>query len=74
MKIERAVILMILSKDQEQRWTRTALGHDFSDIEPEALDRALLNLEHMGVIERPGDTIRASRAIERLDELGLIGI
>ncbi len=74
MKIERAIILQILSEDREHEWTRTALGHEFPEIKPEILDEALLNLEHMGVIERPGDTVRASRAVERLDELDLIGL
>jgi DNA-binding HxlR family transcriptional regulator len=74
MEIERAVLLQILSEGPEHRWTRAALGHEFPEIEPETLDEALLNLEHMGVIERPGDTVHASRAVERLDELDLIGI
>jgi hypothetical protein len=71
---ERAVVLQVLAETGEDRLSRAALGQRLADIAPDALDGALLRLEHTGVLERSGETVRASDAARRLDELELIGV
>lgn len=72
--IRRAVILQILGEDCKKRWSAAELRRELYNIEPHALNNALLMLEHAGVLERAGETVCASRAARRLDELGLIGV
>jgi DNA-binding HxlR family transcriptional regulator len=71
---ERAIVLQLLRDDHEQRWVRLELAQEISDIEPQAIDEALARLERDGLLCREGDSVWASRAARRLDELELIGI
>jgi hypothetical protein len=73
-KIERAIVLHALDNDRQTLWTHAALERELSDVAPETLDKALLNLERAGAIERSCETVWASHAAQRLDELGLIGV
>lgn len=73
-KVERAVILQILSKGREQRLSHAELKRELSDIAPEALNKVLLSLARAGAIERSHETVWVSRAAQRLDELDLIGV
>jgi len=72
--VQRAVVLQILSEDREKRWSAPELGRELYNLDPDTLDNALLMLEYAGVLERAGETVYASRAARRLDELGLIGV
>jgi len=72
--VQRAVILQILAEDSEKRWSAAELRRELYNTEPHALHNALITLEHAGILERAGETVYASRAARRLDELGLIAV
>ncbi len=72
--VERAIVLQILRDDHEERWTRAELAQEIPDFEPAVLDEALVCMERDGVLHREGDSVWATRAARRLDELELISI
>lgn len=72
-RLERAIVLQLLRDDREQEWSGPQLAVEI-DAEAPALERALRSLERDCVLCLGQDTIRVSRAIRRLDELGLLGI
>jgi DNA-binding HxlR family transcriptional regulator len=72
--VRRAIILRILSEDREKRWSTAELRRELYNIEPHALNNALIMLEHEGVLQRAGETVYASRAAHQLDKLGLIAV
>ena len=72
--VQRAVILQILAEDSEKRWSAAEVRRELYNTEPHALHNALIMLEHAGVLQRAGETVYASRAARRLDELGLIAV
>jgi hypothetical protein len=72
-KLERAIILQLLSDDGARRWSRTELAGAL-DAEPDALEGALVELSNVGVVDIAGAEVWASVAARRIDELGLIGI
>ena len=72
--VRRALVLQILSGDREKRWSAPELGRELYNLDRDALDNALLMLEHAGILERTGETVYASRAARLLDELGLIAL
>jgi DNA-binding HxlR family transcriptional regulator len=72
--VERAIVLQILSDDHEQHCPRSELKRAIYDVEPATLERALVRLEHEGVLHLEGSGVRASRAVRRLDELELVGL
>jgi predicted transcriptional regulator len=72
-KLERAIILRLLSEQGAERSSReqieAALGR-----EADTLERVLERLEQVGLVCREGADIWASTAARRTDELGLIAI
>ncbi len=72
--VERAIVLHTLRDDHQERWARTELAREISDLQPAVLDEALAHLERDGVLHREESTVWATRAARRLDELQLIGI
>lgn len=72
--LERAIVLLALDNNGQTLWTHRELENELSDFTPEALNKALLSLERAGAIERSVETVWASHAARRLDELGLIGV
>jgi DNA-binding MarR family transcriptional regulator len=72
-RIERAIVLVLLSEKDEPRCScaqlERALQADVS-----ALERALERLSEAGLIGRAGAELWASSAARHLDELGLIAI
>jgi predicted transcriptional regulator len=72
--LERAIVLQIIRDDHNDDWTRTELTAELGDADPIAVRVALTRLEEEGVIEFAGETVRASRATVRLNELDVIAI
>lgn len=72
-RLERAIVLLLLSDDHRQAWSPEHLAAEL-EADPPTLGRALDRLTQAGVVEFAGAAVRASRATRRLDELGLIGI
>jgi hypothetical protein len=73
-RVERAIVLQLLRDDRAPCWAPKELAREISDFQPVQLDAALARLERDAVVHREGDTVRASRAVRRLDELELISI
>jgi hypothetical protein len=73
-RIERAIVLQLLRDDHNERWSRTELESEVSDVEPSALSRAVERLERHGVMVALDDWVLASRCAWHLDELGLVGV
>jgi hypothetical protein len=73
-RIERAIILQFLRDDHEHRWSRAELEVEISSIEVLDISDALARLDQDGIVRISGESAWASRAIRRLDDLGLIAI
>jgi DNA-binding HxlR family transcriptional regulator len=73
-KVERALVLQVLSEDHAERWSRVELARAISDCDPSVLDRALARLHSEGVLHQDGSEVWASRAVRVMDQLELIGI
>jgi hypothetical protein len=56
------------------RWSRAELDVEISNVEPLDISDALARLDQDGIVRISGESAWASRAVRRLDELGLIAI
>lgn len=72
-RLERAIILQLLSDEGERRCSSAQLAVALN-AEAQAFDAALRHLAEAGVVCLEGTEVWASAAARRLDELGLIGI
>ncbi len=72
--LERAVVSQSLREDRAEGWRRAELAAELDDADPIAIRNALTRLEEEGVIEFARETVRASRAVVRLNELDMIAI
>jgi hypothetical protein len=72
--LERAIVLQTIRDDHDDGWARIELAAELGDADPIAVRVALTRLEDEGVIEFAGETVRASRATMRLNELDMIAI
>jgi hypothetical protein len=72
-RLERAIVLVLLSEDDGARqWSRAELG-DGMGVQERELGAALNGLLGAGVLLRDEDRVWPSAAARRLDELELIG-
>jgi DNA-binding GntR family transcriptional regulator len=72
--LERAIVSQILREDRHDGWRRSELAAELGDADPVAIRAALTRLEQEGVVEFAGETVRASRAAVRLNELDMIAV
>jgi hypothetical protein len=72
--IERVIILQFLRDDHGDRWSRAELEVEISNVEPLDISDALARLDQDRIVQISGESAWASRAVRRLDELGLIAI
>ncbi len=72
-KLERAIVLELLSSEDERAWScadlAVALGAGERDVE-----EAVRRLRDVGILCASAGGVTVARAAVRLDELGLIGI
>lgn len=73
-RLERAIVMQLLRDDCAERWLIAALRSELWDFAPAMLERALVGLEDAGVVCRAGESVWASRATRRLDELDVLAI
>jgi hypothetical protein len=73
-RTQRVVVLQVLRNDRGNCWSRSELDDELGDLEALAIVRALGSLQEAGVLQVEGDSLSASRAARRLDELELIGV
>jgi hypothetical protein len=72
-RLERVIILALLSGDGERRWSCAELAAELG-AEAQTLQDAAGRLSEAGVVCLAGTEVWASSAARRMDELGLIGI
>jgi DNA-binding GntR family transcriptional regulator len=72
-KLQRAIVLELLSDDGGKRLSRVALGEQLG-VPAVELDTALSGLHAVGVVCLREQDVWVSTPIRRLDELRLIGI
>jgi hypothetical protein len=72
--IERAILLQCLRDDHGNCWSRSELEVEISNVEPLDISDALARLGQDGIVQISGESVSASRAVRRLDELRLIAI
>jgi hypothetical protein len=73
-RVERAIVLQFLRNDHEHRWSRAELEVEISNVEPLDIGDAVARLDHDGIVRVSGESVWATRAVRRLDELGLIAM
>jgi len=73
-RVERAIILQFLRDDHEHRWSRAELEVEISNIDALDINDVLASLNQNGIVRISGESVWASHAVRRLDELGLIAI
>jgi ribosomal protein S19E (S16A) len=73
-RLERAIVLQTLREDRGGGWGRAELAAELAGADPIAIRTALTRLEEEGVVESAGETVRASRAAMRLNDLDMIAI
>ena len=73
-RTQRAVVLQLLRDDHEASWARSELEAKLGDTGAQEIACALACLQEAGVVEPEGDSLSASPAARRLDELALIGV
>ncbi|HEV3319771.1 MAG TPA: hypothetical protein VG053_08600 [Solirubrobacteraceae bacterium] len=72
--LERAIVLQTLRDDRDDGWRRVELAAELGSADPIAIREALTRLEGENVIEFAGETVRASRATVRLNDLEMIAV
>jgi DNA-binding HxlR family transcriptional regulator len=72
--IQHLIVLLVLSDDHDERWSRAELKAELDDPEPQVISNALEHLEGAGVVHLDGEQVWASRCVRHLDALGSIGI
>jgi DNA-binding HxlR family transcriptional regulator len=72
--VERAIVLLLLRDDHEERWSCAELEAELGDAESSGLSAAVERLERAGVVVVQGERVGASRCTRCLDELGLIAV
>jgi hypothetical protein len=73
-RVERAIVLQVLRDDHDHRWSRSELEIEIANVEPLNMSGALTRLKDSRILCVCGESVWASRAARRLDELGLIAI
>jgi DNA-binding GntR family transcriptional regulator len=72
--LERAIVSQTLREDHIDGWRRTELAAELGDADPIAIRNALTRLEEDGVVEFAGETVGASRAARRLNDLDMVAV
>jgi hypothetical protein len=73
-RVERAIVSQTLRDDHDMHWSRTELEAELDHADPIAIGNALARLQEEGVVDLIDETVRASRAAKRLDELEMIAV
>jgi hypothetical protein len=72
-RLERAIVLELLSEDHDARWSRDELAASLR-ADRSTLDAAVERLRAEGVVLLDGEDVLASPCARRLDALELIGV
>lgn len=73
-RAQRVVVLQLLREDHAEPWTRSELNAELSDVGEQAIARAIASLQEAGLVELDADSLSASPAAWRLQELLLLGV
>ncbi len=72
--VEWRIVLALVRKDHDERWTHAELGRELDGVEPGALADALGRLAEAGVITLDGDGVQATQPVLYLAALGLVSL
>jgi hypothetical protein len=72
-RLERAIVLELLSEDHDERWSRDELAASLH-LDRSTLDAAVERLRADGVALLDGEEVLASACARRIDALELIGV
>lgn len=77
--LQRAIVLQVLRRDHDARWTHAELQAELGEgDDPSAVTYALARLQSVGVLQRSDEDgeegVRSSETTRCLDELELIAI
>jgi len=72
-RLERAIVLELLSEDHDERWPRDELAASLR-AHYSTLDAAVEHLSDAGVLLLDGEDVLASPCTRRIDALELIGV
>jgi hypothetical protein len=72
--IERTVVLLVLVREQDVRWSFAELLAEITDVEPERVREAVWRLARQGLLHVHEELIIASRQAHHLDRLDMICI
>ncbi len=70
--VQAKVVLQLLGR--AGAYPRTELSAALADIAPECVEGALSSLVSAGIVQLDTGGVRATKAVQRLDELGLIAL
>lgn len=73
-RLERALVSQTLRRDHSDGWLFAELAAELGDTDSLTIRGVLAHLEDMGVVEIVSESVRASRATKRLDELDMIAL
>lgn len=73
-RLERALVSQALRRDHSEGWLFTELAVELGDTDSLTIRGVLAHLEEAGVVEIVGESVRASRAAKRLDDLDMIAL
>jgi hypothetical protein len=71
-QLQRLIVLQLLRDDHDEDWSRRELTLKLLHVGAPALAAALASLDDVGVIHSHVESVWASRAARRLDQLELI--
>jgi hypothetical protein len=71
---QRSLVLTVLSKDHDERWTRAELEQELHDVQLPVIADALERLRDGEVVELSGEQVRATRCARHLNDLGMVCI
>lgn len=72
-RLERAIVLELLSEDHDERWPREELAASLR-ADRSTFDAAVEGLSDEGVVLLDGEDVLASPCARRIDALELIGV
>jgi hypothetical protein len=73
-RLERALVSQTLRRDRPDGWLFAELAAELGETDSLAVRGVLADLGQTGVVEIIGDSVRASHATKRLDELDMIAL
>jgi len=69
---QRAIVLVLLSNDHDERWSRAEIERELYDVQPTVVNDAIESLKEGGVAHAADEHLWASQPVQHLNTLGII--